>query len=143
MFFKTKVIFLCLFLAALSVPLFSHEDTEDLPDDSIIESNSPREVLPDDSIYVINSFVFNIDGYTRPYALINKGDLIAGEEISGLSNLEKYVQDKTQLLYNERVLDSVSMEYFVGQMRENGKYPVDLVVNVKDTWNIVAIPRPK
>ena len=143
MSFKTKILFLFLFLAAFGAPLFSQEDTEDLPDDSVDAINSPREVLPDDSIYVINSFVFNIDGYTRPFALVNKGDLIAGEEIRGLSNLEKYVADKTQLLYNERVLDSVSIEYFIGQLREDEKYPVDLVFYVRDTWNIVAIPRPK
>ena len=143
MFFKTKVIFLFLFFTFLSVPLFSQEDTEDLPGDSIHVINPPQEVLPDESIYVINSFVFNIDGYTRPFALVNKGDFIAGEEITGLSNLEKYVLDKTQLLYNERVLDSVNIEYFTGQMREDGKYPVDLVIYVKDTWNIVAIPRPQ
>ena len=143
MFFKNQVIILFLFLAALNAPLFSQEDTEGLPDDSINAIGPPQEILPDDSIYVINSFVFNIDGLTRPYALINKGDLVAGLEISGLSNLEKYVQDKTQLLYNERVLDSVSIEYFIGQMREDGKYPVDLVIYIKDTWNIVAIPRPR
>jgi hypothetical protein len=143
MSFKTKVIFLFTILAFFSVPLFSQEDTEDLPDDLIYVTNSPQEVLPDDSVFIINSFVFNIDGYTQPFALVNKGDLIAGEEISGLSNLEKYVLDKTQLLYNERVLDSVSIEYFIGQMCEDGKYPVDLVIYVKDTWNIVAIPRPK
>ena len=143
MFFNTKVIFLFLFLTVFCFPLFSQEDTETLPDDSIYEIGPQQEVLPDDSIYVINSFVFNIDGYTRPSALVNKGELITGTEISGLSNLEKYVADKTQLLYNERVLESVSIEYFIGQLREDGKYPVDLVIYVKDTWNIVAIPRPK
>jgi hypothetical protein len=143
MSFKNQIIFLFLFLAALSASLFSQEDSETLPDDAINESNLPREdALSDDSIYVINSFVFNIDGLTRPSALVNKGDLIAGVEITGLSNLEKYVQDKTQLLYNERVLDSVSMEYFIGQLREDGKYPVDLIIYVKDTWNIVVLPRP-
>jgi hypothetical protein len=127
MFFKTQVLFLFAILAAFSVPLFSQEYTD----------------LPDDSIYVINSFVFNVDGYTRPSALINKGDLIAGEEVTGLSNLEKYIVNKTQILYNERVLDSVSIEYFIGQMREDGKYPVDFVIYVKDTWNIVVLPRPR
>ena len=143
MSFKIPFLFLFAVFTALSVPLFSQEDTEGLPDDSIYVIDSSREVLPDDSIYVINSFVFNIDGYTRPFALVNKGDLIAGEEITGLSNLEKYVADKTQILYNERVLDSVNIEYFIGQPREDGKYPVDLVIYVKDTWNIVAIPRPQ
>ena len=59
MFFKTQVVFLYLFLTALSA-LSSQEDT--LSDDSIYEINSSQEVLPDDPVYVINSFVFNIDG---------------------------------------------------------------------------------
>jgi hypothetical protein len=116
---------------------------EDLPDDPVYVIDPPREVLPDDQIYIINSFAFKIDGYTRPFALIYKGDLVTGEEIRGLSNLEKYVQDKTQILYNERVLESVNIEYFIRQMRGDGKYPVDLVIYAKDTWNIVAIPRPR
>jgi hypothetical protein len=28
-------------------------------------------------------------------------------------------------------------------MQEDGKYPVDLLINTVDTWNIVAIPRPQ
>jgi len=134
MFFKITVqrsgtvFFLFAILAAFSAPLFSQEE-EDI-------------YVLSDSVFIINSFAFNIDGYTRPSALINKGDLITGQEITGLSNLEKYVLDKTQILYNERVLDSVSIEYFIGQIREDGKYPVDLAINVKDTWNIIVLPRP-
>jgi len=133
LFFKIRnqrcwtVLLLFVTLAFFGAPLFSQEDT----------------ALSDDTIYIINSFTFNINGITRQSALINKGDLILGEEIRGLVNLEKYVVDKTQVLYNERVLDSVNMEYSVGQMREDGKYPVDLVIHVKDTWNIIALPRPR
>jgi hypothetical protein len=111
----------------LCFPLFSQED------------GGPNS----DSVFIINSFEFNIDGFTRPYALINKGDLIKGEIITGLSNLEKYIQEKTQALYNERVLESVEINYTVAQVQEDGMYPVDLVINIKDTWNIVAIPRPR
>ena len=107
--------------------------------DPILTDNTPQP----ESVFIINSFTFNINGFTRPFALINKGELIKGEEITGLSNLEKYILDKTQLLYNERVLDSVSINYFIAEAPEDGKYPVDLVINIKDTWNIVAIPRPK
>jgi hypothetical protein len=96
-----------------------------------------------EEIYVINSFVFNIDGITRPSALINNNGFKEGEEISGLSNLENYIQEKTQLLYNQRVLESAAIEYYIGVMRNDGKYPVDLVINVKDTKNFVILPGPK
>jgi len=111
----------------LCYPVFSQEDSG----------------THDDSVFIINSFEFNINGFTRPYALINKGDLIKGEIITGLSNLEKYIQEKTQILYNERVLDSVEINYTIAEVQEDGMYPVDLVINIKDTWNIVAIPRPR
>jgi hypothetical protein len=74
---------------------------------------------------------------------MDKADFVAGEEITGLINLERYVQNKQQLLYNERVLESVRIEYSIGEMREDGKYPVCLTIYVKDTWNIIAIPRPQ
>jgi hypothetical protein len=53
------------------------------------------------------------------------------------------LQDKTQLLYNERVLESVSADYAIGPPRDDGKFPVDVTITAKDTWNIVAIPQPK
>jgi len=102
-----------------------------------------QEDNQDNSVYIINSFKFNITGLTRTDALIRKGELKTGEEITGFAELEKYIQDKTQLLFNERVLDSVSIEYTVGEPLDGGKLPVDVIINTKDTWNIVAIPRPR
>jgi len=124
---KKRILFIFIILFFICFSVSAQEDT----------------ALYDETVYIINSFNFNIDGYTQAFALVNKGNLIEGEEIRGLSNLEKYITDKTQLLYNERVLESVNIEYTVGQINEDGKYPVDLVINVKDTWNIVAIPRPQ
>ncbi|MCL2809447.1 MAG: hypothetical protein FWD24_05200 [Treponema sp.] len=111
----------------ISFPVYSYEETENYSD----------------SIFIINSFTFNINGITRPYAVINKADLAQGEEISGFSNLEKYILNKQQLLINERIFESVIIEYTVGQVRYDGKNEVDLIINIYDTWNIVAIPRPQ
>lgn len=113
---------------------------------AFIHSQEEENILPEfdaDSIFIINSFNFKIDGYTRQYALIYKGELKIGEEIQGFANLEKYIQDKQQLLMNERVLEKVIVTYTINEETENGKYLVDLRIYVKDTWNIVAIPRPK
>ncbi|MCL2440286.1 MAG: hypothetical protein FWD14_00955 [Treponema sp.] len=127
-----KAFILIILIVSLCFPVYSQEEQEEITENDLSEN-----------IYVISSFVFNISGLTRPYALINKADFISGEEIKGFENLEKYISNKTQLLYNERVLDSVSIDYTIGETREDGKYPVDLVIHVKDTWNIVAIPRPQ
>jgi len=97
-----------------------------------------------DSTFIINSFTFSIIGFTQPFALINKADLVTGEVITGFNYLEKYIQDKTQLLVNERVLkDNVKIEYTIDEITDDEKFPVDLTIYVEDTWNIVAIPRPQ
>jgi hypothetical protein len=95
------------------------------------------------AVFVINSFDFNISGMTRKFALINKGELEEGEEITGFSNLQKYIREKQQLLINERALESVNIDYTIGQKREDGKYPVDLEITTKDSWNIIALPKPQ
>jgi hypothetical protein len=95
------------------------------------------------AVFIINSFNFNITGITRKFALINKGELEEGEVITGFSNLEKYIKEKQQLLYNERALQSVSIDYFIGQKGKDGKYPVDLEITTRDSWNIIALPKPQ
>jgi len=102
-----------------------------------------QEEPENEPVYIINSFKFNINGRTHSDALIRKGELKTGEEITGVSALETYIQEKTQKLYNERVLDSVRIDYTVGEPRDDGKIPVDVTITTKDTWNVVAIPRPR
>jgi len=94
-------------------------------------------------IYVINSFEFFIDGITKSYALNYITNFRTGEEIKGMANLEKFIRDKTQLIHNERVIESIRIEYAIAEAGEDGKYPVDLKIYVKDTWNIIALPYPK
>lgn len=96
-----------------------------------------------DSVFIIDSFTFNINGITRPDAIIYKAELKKGEEITGLDSLNKYIRDKTQILVNERVLDTVKLDYILGEMREDGKFPVNLIIDIKDTWNIIVLPNPK
>jgi len=142
---KIRIILLLVFLCIFLVPCFSQEGNTASAEDRNQNNPEYRQAeYRQDSVFVIDSFVFNVKGITRHFALINAAELIAGEEITGLSGLEKYIQDKTQLLINERVLkDNVRIDYTIGQMREDGKYPVDLVIYVEDTWNIIAIPRPQ
>jgi len=132
-----------LFFVFLITPIFAQQaDSQENTAANINASYAP------DSIFLINSFDFNVKGWTKPYALIEKAELITGEEITGFANLEKYIQNKTQLIINERVLkDNVLIEYTVEEAIENGsgqkKYPVNLTINVEDTWNIIALPYPK
>jgi hypothetical protein len=95
----------------------------------------------DNAIFIISTFDFNVDGITRPFAIISSGGFELQEEIKGISNLEKYIQEKTQILNNKRVFQSVDIEYSV-RSEKNGKYPVDVVVNVKDSRNFIILPQP-
>jgi len=126
---KNSFLILFFLFCFLCLPVFSQEP--------------PDAPLLSDSEFFINSFVFNVDGITRPFALINVGEFKEGEEISGLSGLENYIREKTQLLYNQRVLESAAIDYYIGVMRHDGKYPVDLVINVKDSGNFVILPKPQ
>ena len=96
-----------------------------------------------DTVYVIRKIEFDIDGRTRPYALVYNGEFREGERITGKDNLDRYLARKQQLLLNERVLEDVMIEYFPGDSEEDGALPVTLLVHVKDTWNLVVLPYPK
>jgi len=142
-----KIPLFFLFFVFFCSVVFSQEENDiesEIETEEYSESDISDIIEPEpDSVFIINSFTFNIKGITRQYALIYKGDLVIGEELNGISELEKYIQEKTQKLYNERVLDSVKINYALADAREDGKYPVDLFIETTDTWNIIALPRPK
>jgi hypothetical protein len=95
------------------------------------------------TVYVIRSIDFDVDGRSRPFALIYNGEFKEGERIRGKDNLEQYIARKQQLLINQRVLDEASVEYTLGEPEADGAVPVNLLVHVKDTWNVIALPYPK
>ncbi|MDR2718088.1 MAG: hypothetical protein LBB89_08500 [Treponema sp.] len=136
-----KLLFLLpavLILAAF--PLFSQETVLDHEDQTESEV-----ILPDnDRLYVIAAFEFDIKGRTRPYALVYAGEFREGEKLRGQANLEKYIEDKTQLLINQRVLkDNAAISYSIGEQLENGAYPVTLTLKVEDSWNVIILPYPQ
>jgi hypothetical protein len=97
----------------------------------------------DNAVYVIREMEFDIDGRTRPYALISNGEFKEGERITGKENLDKYLALKRQLLVNQRVLEDVEIEYSLGEREADGALPVKLLVHVKDSWNMIILPYPK
>jgi hypothetical protein len=106
-------------------------------------SSTPTSASTDHTVYIIRNIDFNITGSSRPFALMYHGKLKEGEEITGAANLELYIHDRTQRLINQRVLkDDVRIDYTSGEAGEDGKVPVDLLVTVNDTWNIMAFPKP-
>jgi hypothetical protein len=117
---------------------------EEIIDDDIIDEILYDDHYSEESIFIINSFNYNVKGRTLPFVFFFFSELKKGEEITGKTNLNKFIKDKRQLLVNERVLkDDVKIEYTIGEIAEDGKYPVDLEIYVEDTFNIIALPYPK
>jgi len=93
--------------------------------------------------YVIRNVEFRVDGITRQFALRNAAGIIEGTRLTGKTALEKYISDKTQVLVNQRVLESSRIEAILDQPDESGTVAVDLIAYVEDTWNIIALPYGK
>ncbi|MDR2021469.1 MAG: hypothetical protein LBQ14_11970 [Treponema sp.] len=100
-----------------------------------LEEEAGGETIP----YYIRTIDFNVIGHTRHFALFYVGEFKKGERITGRTNLEKYIAEKTRILHNQRVLEEVNISYTAGE-EDAGGVPVDILVNVKDTWNFIAIP---
>jgi len=138
-----KPVMLVLLFFVFWIPVFSQETNKETTEISELDNNYAWDFNYNEIVFIVNSFSFNINGFTRKDALVYKGELKTGEELVGLSGLNFYIREKTQLLINERVLNNVKIDYVIGQAGEDGKYPVDIFIDVIDTWNIVALPRPK
>jgi len=148
-----RIYILCLiFIMCLSVSIFAQEKEIIIVDETKIESEIPESRINDitginsdieDAIYVITAINFKIKGITKPYALMRNGEFKIGEILNGEEKFEKYITDKTQLLINQRVLKTARIAYTIGDKQPDGTYPVDLLISVEDTWNIIAIPYPK
>ena len=95
------------------------------------------------AIYVIAEIEFAIDGRSRPFALMNHGEFIKGRRISGSDNLQAYLALKRQLLLNQRILETVDIEYVLGEAQEDGAIPVSLLVRVQDARNLIILPAPQ
>jgi hypothetical protein len=124
-------------------PVFSQSQNEENGTANVSANGNGNGAAADTTVYIINSFDYNIDGITRRFAIRNAADLKIGEIIIGFYHLENYIQEKTQLLVNQRVLETASIDYTIGEAQEDGIYPVDLVINTKDSRNMVALPLPQ
>jgi hypothetical protein len=93
-----------------------------------------------ETVYYIKEINFAVTGNTREFALLYVADLRKGERINGKDNLEKYLSDKTRILNNQRVLEEARIDFNTGDPDPDGLVPVYLLVSVKDTWNMIAVP---
>jgi hypothetical protein len=152
MIFKKRLFFI-FFVCCLFSAYYSQEAAGAAPDQTVESSAERSPEVPvngidefqDESqiVYYIRTVSFDTQGRTKVSALMEKGEFILGENIKGKNNLENYINRKTQLLLNERVLENVLIEYTLAADDENGLIPVDLLINTTDTLNIIILPEPK
>jgi outer membrane protein assembly factor BamA len=103
-----------------------------LPAQTAVSQNEPG--------YVITDLDFQIKGVTQEFVLRQKVDIRIGRRFSSLSELEAYLAAKRQLLVNERVLASADVTYDLSQ-NAAGDYEVSVHFGVRDSWNIIALPK--
>ncbi|MDR2518526.1 MAG: hypothetical protein LBD13_03820 [Spirochaetaceae bacterium] len=153
---RKRLFFLFFMLPAL---VFGQEESA-LPEDDALKQEiiEPQEGAPEaaeaeappqekagleSALFTIRAVDFNVTGRSRPSSLMYHGEFAIGEKIPGKDALDRYITAKTQLLSNQRVLETVAIDYTLGEPDSKGLVPVDLLVTVKDTWNIIALPYPK
>jgi hypothetical protein len=119
----------------------SEADAAEIPQEPVVDDQAVEK-----KIFIIKTINFDAKGgklwRSRAFALIYHGKFQEGEILEGADALEQYIKDKTQLLLNQRVLESAEISYTVGQADGDGVTPVDLLVKTVDTWNIIALPKP-
>jgi hypothetical protein len=103
----------------------------------------PKAADETNTVFYIRDIKFNTTGMTRNFALLYHAQLKEGEQITGLEELEKFRRQKIQLLLNQRALEFVNIEYTIGEIQDDALVPVDLLIITKDTWNIIALPKPQ
>lgn len=92
--------------------------------------------------YQITAVDYQIEGKTREGPLSDRLEIKIGMKFQDIVSLEAYIEDKRQVLANERVLESSDILLVQGEMKE-GIVPVTLVVKARDTWNLIILPYPK
>jgi hypothetical protein len=130
-------------LAAQEVPPGPAESPAQADTPGIGAASGEDAAAEDSAVYVIRNIDFATTGRSRSFALRYHGKLKEGEELTGAAALDFYIRDRTQLLVNQRVLENdVTITAALGDPEPDGKIPVDLLVTVRDTWNIMVFPKP-
>jgi hypothetical protein len=97
----------------------------------------------ENAVYYIRNVEYDIQGKTKPFALLIAAGITIGEEIAGDERLAAYIEEKEQAVLNNRQIESAVIEYAVSGADETGRLPVDILLKTSDTNNFVILPYPK
>jgi hypothetical protein len=97
-----------------------------------------------DQVFEIREVRYSIDGKTREDVLRRYLDIRPGQVLEGRAALQEYLEDKRQMIDNQRTLEGgdVAADFFQDP-EDPRKTFVDIEVSVKDTWNYIALPYAK
>lgn len=90
-------------------------------------------------VYTVRSVSFKITGSTMERVLRQKANIDLGTEFATLEEFESYLEQRRQVLLNERVLAEVKAEYTL-EKGDDGRVFIDITFITKDSWNVVALP---
>lgn len=90
--------------------------------------------------YIIDEVSFEVEGRTREFVLRDLLEIDIGMLFENEAVLEAYIEDKTQLLINQRVLEEAVIELSISEDSPGKPRSVHLIVRTKDSWNLVALP---
>jgi len=105
--------------------------------------NLEAQALPDQAFaFRIASVDFVVDGRPLAFVLRDKVNIPEDKGFADKPSLDAYLADRRQLLLNERTLQSVTVGYDAGAAGADGSVPVAVHFKVKESWNLIALPKP-
>lgn len=75
--------------------------------------------------FVLRAVSYSIEGRTREYYLARAADFEIGMTFADRAALDAYLEDRRQLIVNERVIETVEIEATIGGAGAGGPAPVD------------------
>ncbi|PIE97925.1 MAG: hypothetical protein CR988_05380 [Treponema sp.] len=93
--------------------------------------------------FIIKQVEYKIKGMTQQYALETAVPVDQKTVFKNLDEFNIYLKKLQTDLENLRTLAYVNISPVYGKTDPNGNTPVKLIIETKDSWNIIALPYPK
>lgn len=97
------------------------------------------DVPADQMVYIVRSVRFHIQGATIERLLRQKVNIIPGTSFPSLEEFLRFLEQRRQILLNERVLADARAEYTI-EKGEANRFFVDILFSTTDSWNTIALP---